>query len=26
MGDANRALDGDLDPFVRAYLLQQAKG
>jgi peptide chain release factor 2 len=25
MGDANRALDGDLDPFVRAYLLQQAK-
>src|SRR4051794_27256111 len=26
MGDANRALDGDLDPFVRAYLLRQAKG
>src|SRR3954463_3239824 len=25
MGDANRALDGDLDPFVRAYLLRQAK-
>src|SRR3954469_5758967 len=25
MGDANRALDRDLDPFVRAYLLQQAK-
>jgi peptide chain release factor 2 len=26
MGDANRALDGDLDGFVRAYLLQQAQG
>ena len=26
MGDANRVLDGDLDGFVRAYLLQQAKG
>src|SRR3954462_1697162 len=25
MGDANRVLDGDLDPFVRAFLLQQAK-
>ena len=25
MGDANRVLDGDLDGFVRAYLLQQAK-
>ncbi len=25
MGDANRALDGDLDGFVRAYLLQAAK-
>jgi peptide chain release factor 2 len=24
MGDATRALDGDLDPFVRAYLLQSA--
>ncbi len=24
MGDANRVLDGDLDGFVRAYLLQQA--
>jgi hypothetical protein len=26
MGDANRVLDGDLDAFVRAYLLAQAKG
>jgi peptide chain release factor 2 len=26
MGDANRVLDGDLDGFVRAYLLQQAQG
>ena len=26
MGDANRVLDGDLDGFVRAYLLQHAKG
>ncbi len=25
MGDANRVLDGDLDGFVRAYLLQAAK-
>jgi peptide chain release factor 2 len=25
MGDANRVLDGDLDGFVRAYLLQQAR-
>ena len=25
MGDAQRVLDGDLDPFVRAYLLQAAK-
>jgi peptide chain release factor 2 len=25
MGDANRALDGDLDGFVRAYLLRSAK-
>ncbi len=25
MGDANRALDGDLDGFVRAYLLKAAK-
>ena len=25
MGDANRVLDGDLDGFVRAYLLQQAQ-
>ena len=24
MGDTTRALDGDLDPFVRAYLLQSA--
>ena len=26
MGDANRVLDGDLDGFVRAYLLQSAAG
>jgi peptide chain release factor 2 len=26
MGDANRVLDGDLDGFVRAYLLQSAGG
>jgi peptide chain release factor 2 len=25
MGDANRVLDGDLDGFVRSYLLQSAK-
>jgi hypothetical protein len=25
MGDANRVLDGDLDGFVRAYLLKAAK-
>ena len=25
MGDANRVLDGDLDPFVRAYLLWKAQ-
>jgi peptide chain release factor 2 len=25
MGDANRALDGDLDGFVRAFLLRSAK-
>jgi peptide chain release factor 2 len=25
MGDANRALDGDLDGFIRAYLLESAK-
>jgi peptide chain release factor 2 len=24
MGDANKVLDGELDPFVRAYLLQSA--
>jgi peptide chain release factor 2 len=24
MGDVNRVLDGDLDGFVRAYLLQAA--
>ena len=26
VGDAQRVLDGDLDGFVRAYLLQQAQG
>ena len=25
MGDINRVLDGDLDGFVRAYLLKAAK-
>jgi peptide chain release factor 2 len=25
VGDAKRVLDGDLDEFVRAYLLQEAK-
>jgi peptide chain release factor 2 len=25
MGDVNRVLDGDLDGFVRAYLLEAAK-
>jgi peptide chain release factor 2 len=25
MGDANRVLDGDLDGFVRAYLLKSAR-
>jgi peptide chain release factor 2 len=25
MGDANRVLDGDLDGFIRSYLLQAAK-
>jgi hypothetical protein len=24
MGDANRVLDGDLDGFIRAYLLKAA--
>jgi peptide chain release factor 2 len=26
VGDAQRVLDGDLDGFVRAYLLQSAAG
>ena len=25
VGDANRVLDGDLDPFVRPYLLRSAQ-
>jgi hypothetical protein len=25
MGDANRVLDGDLDGFIRSYLLKAAK-
>jgi peptide chain release factor 2 len=25
MGDVNRVLDGDLDGFVRAYLLEAAR-
>jgi peptide chain release factor 2 len=25
MGDANRVLDGDLDGFIRSYLLKVAK-
>ena len=26
VGDPSRVLDGDLDPFIKAYLLQKAKG
>jgi len=26
VGDPQRVLDGDLDPFIKAYLLQKAKG
>jgi peptide chain release factor 2 len=26
MGDANRVLEGDLDGFVRAFLLKNASG
>jgi peptide chain release factor 2 len=26
VGDVNRVLDGDLDPFIRAYLMQKATG
>jgi peptide chain release factor 2 len=26
MGDPNRVLDGDLDPFIKAYLMQKASG
>jgi peptide chain release factor 2 len=25
MGDADRVLDGDLDPFIQAYLLQASE-
>jgi hypothetical protein len=26
VGDVNRVLDGDLDEFVKAYLMQKASG
>ena len=26
VGDVNRVLDGDLDPFIKAYLMQKASG
>ena len=26
MGDVDRVLDGDLDPFIRSYLLSRRKG
>jgi peptide chain release factor 2 len=26
VGDVNRVLDGDLDPFIKAYLMQRASG
>jgi peptide chain release factor 2 len=26
MGDVDRVLDGDLDPFIRNYLLSRRKG
>jgi len=26
VGDPNRVLDGDLDPFIKAYLMQKASG
>ena len=26
VGDPNRTLDGDLDPFIKAYLMQKASG
>jgi peptide chain release factor 2 len=25
-GDVNRVLEGDLDPFIKAYLMQRAAG
>ena len=26
VGDVNRVLDGDLDPFIKTYLMQKALG
>jgi peptide chain release factor 2 len=26
VGDVNRVLDGDLDPFIKAYLMRKASG
>ena len=26
VGDVNRVLDGDLDPFIKTYLMQKASG
>jgi peptide chain release factor 2 len=26
VGDPNRVLDGDVDPFIKAYLMQKAAG
>jgi len=25
-GDVNRVLDGDIDPFIKAYLMQKSSG
>jgi len=26
VGDVNRVLDGDIDPFIKAYLMKKAAG
>jgi len=26
VGDVNRVLDGDLDPFIKAYLMKKSNG
>jgi peptide chain release factor 2 len=26
VGDVNRVLDGDLDPFIKSYLMKKASG